>query len=113
MVMDMKNIESELQEYIFNYCNEKNMSIDLRFACFGDENKFYMNNKEFSVSCVGYYTEDIRDIKQFFIRYLDHMWEDCKYPINRTALYIKDIVNMDSWYEVIVGGCLFVDDALT
>ena len=45
----MKNIEFELQENILNYCNEKNMSIDLRFACFGDKNKFYMNNEEFSV----------------------------------------------------------------
>lgn len=109
----MKNIELELQEHIHNYCDAKNMSIDLRFACFGDKNKFYTNNKEFSVSYCGYYAENIEDIKRFFIHYLDNIWEDCKYPINRTALYIKDIVDMDNWYEVIVGGCLFVDDALT
>ena len=40
MVRDMKNIEVELQEHILNHCNEKNMSIDLRFACFGDNNEF-------------------------------------------------------------------------
>lgn len=113
MVRDMKNIEVELQEHILNHCNEKNMSIDLRFACFGDKNEFYMNDEKFSVSCCGYYAENFEDIKRFFIHYLDHIWEDCKYPIDRTALYIKDIVDMDSWYEVIVGGCLFIDDSLT
>ena len=108
----MNNFESELQEYIFDYCDMKEIEIDLRFACFGDENKFYTHDTEFSLDCVDYYTEDFEDIKKFFKHYLDAMWEDCKSPMNRIALYIKDIVDMDSWYEVIVGGGLFKDDAL-
>lgn len=102
----------EIKEFIENLCETKNMSIDLRFACLGDVNKFYTNNDEFSVDCVGYYAEDIEDIKQFFVEYLDVMWDEYKYPYNRTALYIKDINDMDSWYEVIVGSALFNDDSL-
>ena len=108
----MNNFELELQEYILDYCDMKEIEIDLRFACFGDENKFYTHDIEFSLDCVGYYTEDFEDIKKFFKHYLDVMWENCKHPMNRIALYIKDIVDMDSWYEVIVGGGLFEDDAL-
>ena len=29
-----------------------------------------------------------------------------------TKLYIEDIINMDGWYNVIVGGGLFEDDVL-
>ena len=109
----MKSMELELQEYIHNYCDEKNMSIDLRFACFGDENKFYMNNEEFSVICISYYTYDFEDVKKFCIDYLNHEWKHYEYPYNRTALYIQDIIYIDGWYEVLVGGRLFVDDTLT
>lgn len=108
----MVGIEKELQEHIFNYSENKNVSIDLRFACFGDRNKFYTYSKEFSLDCVSYYIEDFEDIKQFFTNYLDAMLEKCKAPMNRIALYIKDIIDMDGWYEVIVGGGLFEDDAL-
>ena len=108
----MKNFELELREYIFDYCESKNISIDLRFACFGDMNKFYINDTEFSLKCVEYYTKDREDIKQFLTYYIDTMCENCKYPYNRIALYIKGIVDMDSWYEVIVGGGLFTDEAL-
>lgn len=109
----MNDFELELQKYILDYCNTKEIAIDLRFACFGDENKFYTHDIEFCVDCVDYYTEDFEDIKNFFRHYLDIMWGDCKRPMNRIALYIKDIVDMDSWYEVIVGGGLFEDEALT
>lgn len=108
----MKLDELELREYIFDYCESKNISIDLRFACFGDVNKFYTNNTEFVLECLAYYAQDNEDIKQFFTNYLDIMWENCKLPFNRIALYIKDIVDMDSWYEVIIGGGLFTDEAL-
>ena len=105
----MNSLELDLQEYIINYCDKNNISIDLRFQCFADVNKFYTNDTEFSLDCVGYYTESFEDIKQFFKDYLDAMWENCKPPINRIALYIKDIIDMDSWYDVIVGGGLFTD----
>lgn len=105
--------ELELRDYIFDYCDMKNIIIDLRFACFGDRNKFYTYSKEFSLDCVSYYAEDFEDIKQFFTNYLDAMLEKCEAPMNRIALYVKDIVDMDSWYEVIVGGGLFEDEALT
>ena len=109
----MKNIELELKEYILNYCITNNIQIDIRFACFGDNNKFYTDRTEFSVSCLSYGIRDLEDIKQFLVDYLEKMLKNCKYPINRVALYIKDILCMDRGYEVIVGGCLFVDDALT
>ena len=109
----MVNIEKELQEYIFNYCESKNMSIDLRFACFGDRNKFYTYSKEFSLYCVSYYVKNFKDIEQFFTDYLDIMLEERKSLTNRIALFVEDIIDRCSWYEVIVGGCLVVDDALT
>lgn len=105
--------ELELRDYIFDYCDMKNIIIDLRFACFGDRNKFYTYSKEFSLDCVSYYAEDFEDIKQFFTNYLDVMLENIEAPMNRVALYIEDIVDMDGWYDVIVGGGLFEDDALT
>lgn len=108
----MKLDELELREYIFDYCESKNISIDLRFACFGDINKFYTNDTEFSLVCTNYYTQDTEDIKQFFANYLDAMWENCEPPFNRIALYIENIVDMDDWYDVIIGGGLFTDEAL-
>lgn len=111
--VNMKNIELELKEYICNYCIEKNMSIDIRFQCFGDKNKFYTNNTEFSVDCASYGIIYLEDLKQFFVDYLDEMLKNCKYPINRVALYIQDILHMDKLCIVTVGGCIFVDDALT
>lgn len=108
----MKNFEEELQEYIINYCKTNNILIDLRFQCFGDVNKFYTNDTDFSLECVSYYAEDFEDIKKFFADYLDVMWENCEQPFNEIALYIKDIVDMDDWYDVVVGGGLFTDKAL-
>lgn len=108
----MKDFELELRDYIFDYCESKNISIDLRFACFGDRNEFYMNDAEFSLECVEYYTEDAEDIKQFFANYLNIIWENCNSQMSRIALYVKDIVDMDNWYEVVVGGGLFTDEAL-
>lgn len=106
----MVDIINELQEYISNYCCANNIQIDLRFSCFGDVNKFYINDAEFSLDCVMY---DVEDIKQFFAGYLDKMWENCEYPMNRVALYIKDIFDMDDYYVVSLGSALFVDEALT
>lgn len=109
----MNNFELELQEYIIDYCNINNIPIDLRFACFGDRNEFYTNDAEFFLECIEYYTEDGEDIKQFFANYLNIMWENCKHPMNRIALYVKDIIDMDNWYEVVVGGGLFTDETLS
>lgn len=108
----MVGIKKELQEHIFNYSENKNISIDFRFACFGDRNKFYTCGTEFSLNCVNYYANDFEDIKKFFTDYLDAMLEQLEAPMNRIALYIEDIVDMDGWYDVIVGGGLFEDDAL-
>lgn len=109
----MNNFELELQEYIVDYCNINNIPIDIRFACFGDRNEFYTNETEFSLVCNEYYTEDGEDIKRFFTDYLNIMWENCNPPMNKLALYVKDIVDMDSWYEVVVGGAMFIDEALS
>ena len=106
----MKYFEEELQEYIHDLCETKNIPIDLRFACFGDINKFYTNNKEVSLDCVAYYAQGTDDIKQFFHTYLTHLWESATQPNHRLAVYVKDLVCMDGWINVIVGGCLLEDD---
>lgn len=108
----MKYIEKELYEYICDYCDTKNIPIDLHFRCFGDVNKFYTHDIEFGCNCVNYYAEDLKDIKNFFRHYLDIMWSNRSHAVNRVALYIEDIVDMDGWYDVIVGGGLFEDDTL-
>lgn len=108
----MKDFALELRDYILDYCESKKIQIDLRFACLGDINRFFTNDTEFSLDCVGYYAEDFKDIKQFLIYYVDTMWDNCRYPYNRIALYLKNIVDMANWYEVIVGGGLFTDEAL-
>ena len=107
----MKNFELELQEHILNYCASKNISIDLRFKCFGDENKFYTNDTEFSADCVEYYANGHEEIKRFLIEYIDIMWKNCNPPMNRIALYVEDIADMGGWYNMIIGGGLFEDRA--
>ena len=57
---------------------------------------------------IEYIQIDFEDIKKFFTDYLDVMFEKYEASTSRVALYIKDIIDMDSWYEVVVGGCLFV-----
>ena len=107
--MDFK---STLKEYLVNYCEGKNISIDMRFRWYGDDNKFYSYDTPFSLDVNEYYTDDLEDIKQFFAVYLDTLWEHCTSPMNRIALYVQDIVDMDGWYNVIIGGGLFIDDTL-
>ena len=111
----MKYLEEdlEMQEYLYELCKNKGISADIRFKWLGDINRFYTCNKEFSLDCMSYYAKDINDVKNFFDIYLDNLYEYCEHPINSIALYIEDIVDMNGWYDVIVGGCLFVDDAIT
>ena len=108
----MKCIEKELYEYICDYCNKKDIPIDLRFRCFGDENKFYTHDIEFGYNCVNYYTKDFQDIQNFFRHYIDIMWSQRYHSVNRIGLYIENIIDMDGWHDVIVGGGLFEDDTL-
>ncbi len=108
----MNDIINELNECIFEHCLMNDISADIRFAHFGNENKFHTNGTDFSLDCLSYYADDIEDLKQFFVDYIDTLWEHCTPPMNRIALYIKDIVDMDTWYEVIVGAGLFTDEAL-
>ena len=108
----MKLNELGLQKYIIDYCESKNIPIDLRFACFGDENKFYHNDTEFSLEYSSYHSDNSEDIKRLFAFILDVMWEHCTHPLNRLALYVKDTVAMDDWYEVTFGYGAFTDEAL-
>ena len=111
----MTNIEKELCKYIFDYCETNGIAADIHFRCFGDENKFYSHDTEFTLECNSYFVDNfngIEDVKRFFVNYLDAMWEHCESPMDRIALYIEDIVDHDDWYDVIVGGGIFVDKAL-
>lgn len=107
----MKNFELELQEHILNYCGSKNIPLDLRFKCFGDENKFYTNDTEFSADCVEYYANSLADITVFFTTSIDAMWEKCNPPMNKVGLYVEDIADMGGWYNITIGGALFTDQA--
>lgn len=108
----------EIKEFIENYCETKNIPIDLRFACLGDVNRFCTEDgNQFSVDCVIYHienytTKSITDIKQFFVDYINHLWQDGKYPYNSMAIYVQNVIDMYSWYEVIVGSALFNDNVL-
>lgn len=108
----MNNITYELQECIFEHCLINNISADIRFECFGDENKFYTNGTDFSLGCISYHTGDAEETKEFFLDFLDELWKNCKHPMNRIALYIEDIIDMGDCYDVSVGAGMFTDEAL-
>lgn len=102
------NIEEDLQNYICDLCDTKNIPIDIRFACFGDENMFYeKENGGFQIRCEHYHVNDISEVKKLIANtYLVRLWQQAK-PYHMIALYIRDIVNTGNGYNVIVGGRLF------
>lgn len=108
-------IEDILHEYICNYCVSNNIEIDCRFRCFGDINKYYIgDNKKISINCVtyNYHAFDIEGVKVFIAQYIDALWNKIKSPNNRVGLYIEDIIITKQGFTIIMGGCLFIDDAL-
>lgn len=109
VVLRVKCIEEELQEYIFDLCGRKNIPIDLRFQCYGDMNSFCTNNEVFAVECVEYYASDKEDIKHLIYTMITDLWEHATHSNQRIALYIKNVVDMGTWFNVIVGSCLFED----
>ena len=111
----MEQFEYELQEYVYNLCNAKNIpSVDLRFRCFGDVNKFYSSNVDsyFTLGCVNYYAANIEDVKTLVSNIIDKVWEHATQPNHRIAMYIENIVNRDSWVDVTIGSCLLEDDSV-
>ena len=102
-----------LHEYICDLCVEKGTSIDLRWRCFGDRNKYYINNEYFSIDCDEYYEPNIENIRKLFDIYISVLCERfMQPPKNKIAMYIEDIIYEDEWYKIIVGACTFKDDAL-
>lgn len=111
----MKHFEEELHEYVYNLCESKNIPpVDFRFRCFGDKNKFWSSkeNLYFELDCVNYYATDTEDVKILVSHIIDKLWEYATQPNHRVAIYIEDIVDRDSWVDVIIGGCLLEDDSL-
>lgn len=112
----MKTFEEDemIQEYIYTLCESKNIPIDLRFHYFADMNKFWSNktNSYFEIGCVNYYASNIEDIKILISNIIDVLWGQATQPNHKIALYIEDIVDMNDWFDVCIGGCLFEDDAL-
>lgn len=104
--------EEELQEYIYDLCEEKNIKLDLRFECFGDINKFWSSktNSCFELDCVSYYTCNTEDVKTLVSHIIDVLWKQATQPNHGVALYFKNIINKDNWIDVTVGGCLVEDD---
>lgn len=101
------NIEEELQNYICDLCDTENISIDLRFACLGDENMFYEKESGvFPIRCEHYHVDNISEVKKLIANtYLVRLWQQAK-SYQMIALYIRDIANTGNGYNVVVGGRL-------
>ena len=111
----MRSFEEKLQEYLWILCKTKNIPpVDLRFKCFGDENKFWSSkdNLYFNVSCESYYASNTEDVKTLISHIIDTLWEYATSPNHRVALYIEKITHMETWVDVTIGGCLFEDDTV-
>lgn len=108
----MKCLELELHDYICDYCIDKGIPLELRWRCFGDPSGFYINNEMFTIACDEYYASDVEDIKSLMVNYIEAIWEDEETweNINRSnyriAIYVSDIVDMDGWYKVVIGGAI-------
>lgn len=105
----MKLIEVlELKECIDDLCEARKIPTDLRFYRLADVNGFIADSGEvFEVKCDEYYAKDVDDIKTLFYELLTFLWGCATLPNHKVALYVKDIVDRNGWYNVIVGGCLF------
>lgn len=101
------SIEEDLQNYICDLCNTKNISIDLRFACFGDENMFYeKEHGGFHIGCEHYHVDNISEVKNLIVNtYIVRLWQHST-KNQMIALYISDVINTGNGYNVIVGGQL-------
>lgn len=108
----MKCIEQEIHDYVHDLCREKEIPIEIRWCCFGDSSGFYKDGKMFTIACDEYYASNIEDIKCFMINYIEAIWEyeEAWKDINRSnyavSIYVADIVNMDGWYKVTIGGAI-------
>ena len=102
------NFEEELQDYICDLCDTEKISVDLRFACFGDVNMFYEEEKGgFPIRCEHYHVDNVSEVKKLIVNtYLVRLWQQAK-SHQMVALYIRDVVNTGNGYNVTVGGQLF------
>ena len=103
---------NEIKDHIDDFWLKENMSVEVQLGCFGDENRIYIDGKKYSLECTEYYAKDIQDIKTFFENYISSLWENSTLPYHRIVIHIDDIIDMDGWYNVIVGGCLYEDGTL-
>lgn len=110
----MKCFEEELYEYIYDLCLAKGISIDYRFRCYGDMNEYWSSktNSCFKLDCKNSYTGNIEDVKDFVIHNINELWEQATQPNHRIALYVHNIIVDGEQIEIIMGSCLFEDDAL-
>lgn len=101
----------ELKEYIDDLCEARGIPIDLRFYHLADVNRFFSKDdtsyEEFEIKCNEYYAKDVEDIKVLISEFITSLWRFATFPNHKVAIYIKDIIDRDGWYNVIVGGCLF------
>lgn len=99
----------EIQDHINDFWAKENIATVISWGCLGHLNSFYIDGKLTPLECTGHYASDIQDIKIFFEHYITSLWEYATLPRHSVALHIEDIIDMDGWYNVIVGGCLFED----
>ena len=105
--------ENRIHDYVCDMCVEKEIPLEIHWACFGDKNRFYRDGKEFSIACASYYVKNITDIKKFIVEFIESMWEDesvwgeFSRSNYRVAIYILNIVKKETGrYEVIIGGSI-------
>lgn len=110
-------IELELQEYMYNYCKLKNIQSEIRFACFGDNDKIYLTRSIFKkIETHSYYTKTAEAIKTLLISHLDKVWNSLivapEYNSKnaKVVLFIKDIISCNNRYKIITGTMLFIDN---
>lgn len=103
----MKAIMPKLYDNIIAHCEENNIPIDCRLACFGDTDEFVSHDIAFCTDLIDYAVDKCNNVQQFIIDYIDILWEYCTPPCNRIAFYLEDIIDMGDWYAVVMGAALF------
>lgn len=108
------DIEGEVYDYVCGLNESGDMSIDIRFACLGDTNRFYSAGGHFVLTCADYCMNcDIEGIKLFISTYLTGLWSNRDNLYNRIALYIERVREYTYGYKISIGAALFEDPSIT
>ena len=107
-------LEQDVYDDIYELCREKGIPIEIRWACFGDTNRFYKDGEPFTVVCSSYYASNIEDVKTLIMTHIESIWEceEAWENLSRSdyavSIYVMDIIymHMKDYYCVIIGGTI-------